>query len=289
MSRAAKTLGTSQPAISRQISALEEQLGGDLLIRHGNRILGLSKAGTAMLGIAKRMLQDEGNLKRVCAQHASLGSGKLIIATTHLFARYALQRVIKNYIRKYPNVPLHLRQGNPIEVAQWINDGTADIGVNGGATEAYPEIAALCYTTLQRAVITDAKHPLLKEKVVSLEMLCHYPLITLDQNFPGGRAVINAFNAAQIKPNIRVSAADTDVIKTYVELGLGIAILPSIAYHRSRDINLRAIDVGHLFKPTDVHVALRRGTLPTKEVYDFVSILAPQWSRRLIEEAIHAR
>jgi LysR family cys regulon transcriptional activator len=167
-----------------------------------------------------------------------------------------------------------------------IRPATSDIGVSSEPPEPIRAITLLPCSSLQRSVITRTGHPLLKEKRLTLARLAGYPLLTLDQSFPGGAAVLRAFGKARIKPDIVLSAIDADIIKTYVELGLGIAILPSIAYEPSRDRRLRAIDASHLFEPTITHIAIRRDSYLRADMYDFIYMIAPNWARDGIDRMV---
>ena len=285
ISRAAAALHTSQPGISKQIQLLERELGVAILVRRGNRIVGVTEPGQAILNVARRMLGDAEILRRI-GEEFTQRKKRLVVATTHIYARYVLRSVIEDYMRLHPDVQLALRQGNPAQIAQWVAAGDADIGVSSEPPEPIRAIALLPCSSLQRSVITRTKHPLLKEKRLTLAKLAGYPLLTLDQSFPGGAAVMHAFGKARIEPNIVLSAIDADVIKTYVELGLGIAILPSIAYEPSRDRRLAAIDAGHLFEPTTTHIAIRRDSYLRDYMYDFILMVAPNWNREAIDRVI---
>jgi LysR family cys regulon transcriptional activator len=281
ISRAAAVLHTSQPGISKQIQLLEREIGVDILVRRGNRVTGVSEPGRAILNVARRMLGDAEILRRI-GEEFTQRKKRLVIATTHIYARYVLRSVIKDFIRLHPDVQLTLRQGNPAQIAQWIAAGEADIGVSSEPPEPMRALALLPCSSLQRSVITRSGHPLLKEKRLTLARLAQYPLLTLDQSFPGGAAVMQAFGNAGIEPNIVLSAIDADVIKTYVELGLGVAILPSIAHEPARDRRLKAIDASHLFAPTITHIAIRRDSYLRGYMYDFILMIAPNWGREAI-------
>jgi LysR family transcriptional regulator, cys regulon transcriptional activator len=288
ISRAAAALHTSQPGISKQIQLLEREIGVGILLRRGNRIVGVSEAGQAILNVARRMLGDAEILRRI-GEEFTQRRKRLVVATTHIYARYVLRSVIKDFMRRHPDVQLTLRQGSPSQIAQWVAAGDADLGVSSEPPEPIRALALLPCSSLQRSVITRTKHPLLKEKRLTLARLAAYPLLTLDQSFPGGAAVMHAFGNAGIEPNIVLSAIDADVIKTYVELGLGIAILPSIAYEPSRDRRLAAIDASHLFEPTITHVAIRRDSYLRDYMYDIILMIAPKWGREAIDRVIKSR
>ena len=286
ISRAAATLHTSQPGISKQIQMLEQEIGVAILLRKGNRIVGVTEPGQAILDVARRMLHDADNLKRIGDDFTTKDGGRLVVATTHMHARYVLRDVIRDFISRHPNVQLVLRQASPAQTAQLVASGEADIGVSSQPPESVIDLVMLPCYELHRSLITPKGHPLLKEKRLTLKSIAKYPIITLDQSFVGGSAVLRAFEAAHIKPNIVLSAIDADVVKTYVELGLGIAILPSIAYEPRRDSKLRAVDAAKLFEPTVACIELRRENYLRSYMLDFIQRIAPQWSRETIARAM---
>ena len=288
ISRAAAALHTSQPGISKQIQMLEQEIGVAILLRKGNRIIGVTEPGQAILDVARRMLHDADNLKRIGDDFTTKDAGRLVVATTHMHARYVLRDVIRDFIRRHPSVQLVLRQASPAQTAQLVASGEADIGVSSQPPESVSDLVMLPRYELNRSVITPKGHPLLKEKRLALKSIAKYPIITLDQSFVGGSAVLRAFEAAHIKPNIVLSAIDADVVKTYVELGLGIAILPSIAYEPRRDSKLRAVDAAKLFEPTVACIELRRENYLRSYMLDFIQRIAPQWSRETIAQAMRA-
>jgi LysR family cys regulon transcriptional activator len=286
ISRAAAALHTSQPGISKQIQMLEQEIGVAILLRKGNRIVGVTEPGQAILDVARRMLHHADNLKRIGDDFTTKDAGRLVVATTHMHARYVLRDVIRDFIRRHPHVQLVLRQASPAQTAQLVASGEADIGVSSQPPESVSDLVMLPCYELHRSVIAPKGHPLLKEKRLTLKSIAKYPIITLDQSFVGGSAVLRAFEVAGIKPNIVLSAIDADVVKTYVELGLGIAILPSIAYEPRRDSKLRAVDAAKLFEPTVACIELRRENYLRSYMLDFIQRIAPQWSRETIAQAM---
>ena len=288
ISRAAARLHTSQPGISKQIQLLEQELGIGLLLRKGNRIAGVTEAGGAILEVAQRMLRDADSLRKIGAEFTQQESGRLVIATTHIHARYVLQRVIKEFMSSHPRVQLVLRQGGPAQIAQLVAAGEADLGISSEPPEPVHGLVMLPCSKLDRSVITRKRHPLLKEKRLTLKALAAYPLITLDQSYIGGSAVLRAFEKARITPNIVLSAIDADVIKTYVELGLGIAILPTVAYEPARDRNLQVRDASRLFDPTITRIEIRSSSFLRNYMYDFIRLVAPSWNRDMIDQIMRA-
>ncbi|MDB5957962.1 LysR substrate-binding domain-containing protein [Ramlibacter sp.] len=286
VSNAARALFTSQPGISKQIQALEQELGVEILIRHGNRITGTTPAGAQIVDMARRTLQCAENIRRIGGEHAKSDNLRLVVATTHIHARYVLRPVISQYIRKHPQVELVLRQGSPAQIEQWVASGEADLGVGGNTPDPLRELVFLPCGELQRSVLTPREHPLRHVRKLTLAALARYPLITLDVNFSGGWAVINGFASAGVTPNIVLTATDADVIKSYVELGLGVAVLPTITYEPERDRKLAAIDASHLFKPTVTQVQLRRGSYLQSHLTDFITTTHARWSRNSIADAL---
>jgi LysR family cys regulon transcriptional activator len=286
ISRAAGALETSQPAISKQIRLLETELGADLLIRRGNRITGLTAVGEAIIGAARRTVWEAQNLERISDEFTQKGSGRLVIATTHMYARYVLRSVIKDFIHTHPRAKLVLRQTVPSMIPEWIACGEADMGIVGKPLSVHDELIFLEGEALQRSVIVPMGHPLLREKRLTLKAIAQHPIVTLDPTLEGGSTVMNAFRAANLSPNIVLSALDADVVKSYVELGLGVAVLAAVTHEPHRDRELRALPVPHLFRPTVFHVVLRRGKHLPGAMYDFIKKLTPKWDRAAVETAM---
>lgn len=286
LSEAAETLHTSQPGISKQIRQLEDELGVDILVRHGKRVVDMTEPGRVILGIAERILQDAENLKQVAREFRDQAAGTLTIATTHTQARYSLPRVVSEFIRRYPKVRLTLKQGSPPQLAEMAMAGEADIAIATEALDQYPKLLALAGYQWRHCVVVPEKHPLLKEKRVTLEMLTQYPIVTYDAAFAGRSHIDDAFRAQGLAPDIVLSAVDSDVIKTYVELGLGIGIIAVVAFDEKRDQHLRSIEIGHLFGTMTTRIAVRRGAALRGFAYDFIEMFSPQLTRAVVDAAL---
>ncbi|MEO7622910.1 MAG: LysR substrate-binding domain-containing protein, partial [Gallionella sp.] len=216
-------------------------------------------------------------------------SGNLTIATTHTQARYALPPTVKQFIKRYPQVKLGLHQGNPTQIAEQVLSGDADIGIATESLALYDNLITLPCYEWNHCIITPLHHPLLEEKKLTLEKIAQYPIITYDFAF-SGRAKINAaFDAAHLQPNIALTAIDADVIKAYVELGLGIGILAKMAFIPERDKHLRMIDAGHLFKPSTTRIAIRKNEYLRGYTYDFIELFAPHLTYQLVAQAMQGK
>jgi LysR family cys regulon transcriptional activator len=284
---AANALYTSQPGVSKQIKLLEEELGVEIFVRNGKRITAITEPGKAILEIAQRMLLDAGSLKQVGEEFRSQDSGTLTVATTHTQARYALPPVVKQFIKRYPKVKLNLHQGNPTQIAQQVLDGEADIAIATESLALYDELVTLPCYEWNHCVIVPPKHPLLAEKKLTLEKLAQYPIITYDFAFSGRGKINAAFEARKLEPNIVLTAIDADVIKTYVELGLGIGIVAHMAYIPERDRHIRMIEAGHLFQPSTTRVAIRKNEYLRGYTYHFIELFAPHLTREVVAKALH--
>lgn len=286
ISEAAQSLHTSQPGVSKQIRLLEDELGIRIFERHGKRVVGITAPGKAVLAIAERLLADAEDLKRVGEEFSNEATGRFVIATTHTQARYVLPSVIKRFIELYPGVQLNVRQGNPTQVAQQAVAGEADIAIATEAFEFFEELVLLPCYQWNRCVVTPPGHPLLKEKPLTLDAIARYPIITYDFAFTGRSRVNKAFERRKLTPNVVLTALDADVIKTYVELGLGVGIVATMAFDPQRDDSLRAIDAAHLFESSTTRIGLRRGAYLRRYVYDFIELFAPPLKRSTIEAAM---
>ncbi|MBI3903104.1 MAG: HTH-type transcriptional regulator CysB [Nitrosomonadales bacterium] len=287
ISGAAEALFTSQPGISKQIKLLEDELGVEIFIRNGKRITAITEPGKAILEIAGRILHDTDNLKQVSAEFRAQDSGALTVATTHTQARYALPPVVKQFIKRYPKVKLNLHQGNPTQIAQQVLTGEADIAIATESLALYDELVTLPCYEWSHCIITPPRHPLLAEKKLTLEKVAQYPIITYDFAFTGRNKINAAFQARGLAPNIVLSAIDADVIKTYVELGLGIGIVAHMAYIPQRDKHLRMLDAAHLFPPSITRIAIRKNEYLRGYSYDFIELFAPHLTRKVVADALH--
>ncbi|MEO6562113.1 MAG: HTH-type transcriptional regulator CysB [Nitrosospira sp.] len=289
LSKAAEALHTSQPGISKQIRLLENELEIDIFVRNGKRVVKVTPPGQAILEIAERMLRDAKNLKQVGQEFANEASGSLTIATTHTQARYALPAAIKHFTARYPKVKLILRQGNPTQIAELVTSGEADIAIATEAIELFHELVMLPCYQWNRCIIVPPRHPLLKLEKLTLEAIAQYPIITYDFAFTGRSKINQAFDAKGLVPNVVLTAIDADVIKTYVELGLGIGILAQMAFEPKRDKHLRSIDASHLFEPSTTRIGISRNSYLRGYVFDFIEIFAPHLNPAVVKAAMEER
>jgi LysR family cys regulon transcriptional activator len=286
LTEVAQALHTSQPGVSRQIRELEEELGIELFVRVGKRLTGLTEPGEQVLPVIERLLQEAENLKRAADDFAQAGSGRLRIAATHSQARYALPPAVRDFRAHHPDVSLHLQQGSPQQIARLLLDGEADVGIATEALAEYPELIALPCYRWTHSVIVPPGHPLL-DGPLTLARLAQFPIVTYEPGYTGRSHIDAAFGAAQLSPHIVLSAMDADVIKTYVELGLGVGIVAAIAFDEERDRLLRALDARHLFEDNMTRLAVRRSAYLRDYVYAFIQTFASPLRREVVDAARH--
>lgn len=287
LTEVANALHTSQPGVSRQIRELEEELGIELFIRAGKRLTGLTSPGAEVLPIIERLLADSENLRNASRDFSQHDTGPLSIAATHSQARYALPSVVRDFRELYPRVTLSLHQGSPRQVAEMLLSGEADIGVATEALDQYDQLVTMpCYRWTHSVVVPHG-HPLLDGEPLTLQRLARFPMVTYDAGYTGRSHIDEAFAKEDLQPRIVLSAMDADVIKTYVELGLGVGVVASIAYDEERDRNLQAIDAGHLFAVNMTRIAFRRGVFLRGYIYSFIETFAPTLTRTVVEQSVH--
>lgn len=286
ISEAAKRLHTAQPGISNQIRLLEEELKVQIFERGGKRLLGLTPPGKAVLAMAERILRDLDNIRQASMEFSNETDGALSIATTHTQARYALPPVLKTFSEQYPKVRLHIHQGNPAQVAEFVCSGVADIAIATEALEQFNDLVTLPCYQWNRCVITPPNHPLLAEAPLTLEAIARYPIVTYDSAFTGRSKINKAFEERKLQPNFVITALDSDVIKTYVELELGIGLVAKMAFDAARDVNLRAMDAEHLFEASTTRIGIRRGGYLRGYMYAFMELFAPHLTRKIVDGAM---
>jgi LysR family transcriptional regulator, cys regulon transcriptional activator len=286
----AEALHTSQPGVSRQLKELEDELGAELFVRAGRRLLGLTPPGQAMLPIIERLLQEADNLRSAGADFAQSDRGLLTLAATHTQARYALPTAVRDFRATHPQVTLHLQQGSPRQIAQLVLEGHADLAVATEALADYPDLVALPCYRWTHVVVAPAQHPLAQEVAdghpLTLARLAQFPLITYEPGYTGRRHIDEAFGREGLGVDIVLSAMDADVIKTYVELGIGVGVIASVAFDEARDRGLVALDARHLFATNTTRVAIKRGAWLRGYVFDFIETFAPTLTRKVVERAV---
>lgn len=286
LTEVANALYTSQPGVSKHIKDLEDELGIEIFVRRGKRLLGLTEPGKELVQVVDRILVDTQNLRRIADQFASRETGHFVVATTHTQARYALPKIIKWFKSDYPKVHLALHQGSPKEIAAMLAAGTADVGIATEGLDDSPELASFSFYNWHHAVIVRRDHPLLQAGELTLEAISEYPIITYHEGFTGRAHVDKAFADAGIVPDIVLSAIDADVIKTYVELDLGVGIVASMAYDPEKDRDLALIPVPSLFPSNTTRLAVRRGTYLRSYVYAFIEKVCPDVGEDAVRTAL---
>ena len=287
LTEAAKALHTSQPGVSKAILELEEELGVDIFQRHGKRLRRVTEPGQLVLASIERILQEVENLRRIGDEFSPQESGTLSIAATHTQARYMLPGPVALLRRRFVDVRVALHQGNPEQVAQMLLDGAADIGLATESLEAHEELITLPCYDWQHVVVVPADHPLASGEPPTLEQLAREPLVSYHPSFTGRKRIDQAFAQRRLHPDVVLEAIDSDVIKTYVRLGLGVGIVAEMAMRdEPPDSGLVARPVGHLFGPNVTRVAFRRGAYLRHFVYTFAELLSDRLTRALIERAV---
>jgi len=289
ISDAANALHTSQPGVSNQVQQLETELGLQIFVRNGKRLTGLTPVGYSVVDMADRVLMDVENIRQLAADNKNDQEGTLSIGTTHTQARYALPKAITQFAQRYPKVHLNMVQGTPTEVAEMAATGKIDIAI---ATEGLAKFDALailpCYEW-NRSVIVPPNHPLLSVNTLSLKDIADYEILSYVMGFTGRERQDQAFIEQGLQPNVIFTATDADVIKTYVELKLGIGIIATMAFDPIKDAPLQALDASHLFPASTTHMGIRKGNYLRGYMYAFIELFAPHLTKQTIQEAINTQ
>ena len=284
---AAERLFTAQSGISTQIRLLEEELNVQVFERHGKRLTGVTKAGEDIIEMAERILTETENIRQIAQQLNDDTKGTLSIATTHTQAYHALPSVIATFSEQFPDVKLRIHQGDTRQISEMLLSRTADVAVTTATRDMPKELVMLPYREWNLSVITPLDHPLSKEKTLSLEALAKYPLITYDHAVAGRSAVNQAFTDAGLLTNIALTALDSDIIKKYVKLGLGVGLIAETALDKSEDKDIWVADTGGLFRPSTSCVCVHRGRHLRNFVYAFITLITPQLTEDAVEGILH--
>lgn len=282
VSATAESLYTSQPGISKQVRMLEDELGIQIFARSGKRLTHVTAAGEVIVEMSRDILYEVENIRRVAEEYSNERRGSLSIATTHTQARYALPPVIEEFRAEYPEVALHMNQGAPEQIARLAENGEVEFAIATEGMEHFNNLIMMPCYRWTRAVVVPNGHPLSSKASISLQDVAEQPLVTYVFGFTGRSRLDEAFLAAGLKPNIVFTATDTDVIKTYVRMGLGIGIIATMAYDPEWDSDLTVIDASHLFRPSVTYIGCRKGTFMRRFMLDFVSLFASHLTDDLV-------
>lgn len=288
VSRAAESLHTTQPGVSKMIRALEKEIGVEIFVRSGNRLTALTQPGQEALALCARVLQDAQALRRLKQDLPAESEGTLRVGTTHIHARYSLIDVTRRFLAVYPQVKLEFTVGPPSQILAGITAGTIDIGLCTLPETVPKGVVSMKAYDIDRCLIVPPRHPLLKmgkQGKLTMEQIARWPLITYDTSFTSGSVVQGEFRRHGITPWIVMRAMDASIIKAYVAAGVGVAVLQKMAFNAALDKDLRAVAVDHLFPSSSAMISLRRDHLLKKFAFDFIQMVAPEWSR----EAINAQ
>ena len=287
LTETAKALFTSQPGVSKAILELEDELGVDIFARHGKRLRRVTEPGQHVLRAIEVIMREVGNLKRIGDEYSKQDAGRLSIATTHTQARYVLPEPVAALRKRFPKVNVSLHQGTPDQVAQMVIEEVADIGLATESLSGYAELVTLPCYEWQHVAVMPAGHALSQLERISLEDLVIEPLISYHPSFTGRTRIDQAFAARRLKPNVVLEAIDSDVIKTYVRLGLGVGIVAEMAV-RDDPLggDLVSRPLGHLFGQNVARVAFKRSAYLRNFVYAFAEQISSRLSRALVERAM---
>ncbi|AHK15959.1 MULTISPECIES: HTH-type transcriptional regulator CysB [Thalassolituus] len=285
VSATAQVLYTSQPGISKQIRLLEDELGVEIFARSGKHLTRITPAGESILQVAGEILRKVESIKQVAQEYSDERRGSLSISTTHTQARYALPGVIEGFMKHYPDVSLHMHQGTPMQIAEMAANGTTDFAIATEAMELFGDLIMMPCYRWNRSILVPKNHPLAQHPKPSLEQVAAYPLVTYVFGFTGRSKLDEAFKSRGLTPRIAFTAADSDVIKTYVRLGVGIGIVATMAVDKDLDDDLVALDASHLFASSVTKVGFRKGTFLRGFMFDFIAAFAPHLTREVIEKA----
>ena len=289
ISRAAESIHTSQPGVSKQIQLLEEEIGVKLFQRNGKRLSGLSEPGIRVYESIVEIMREVKNIKNISDEYERKDSGSFTIATTHTQARYKLPVVVESFVKKYPKINLNIHQGDPAQVTAQILNGEADVGIATESISLNDKIFCIPCYSWNRCLVMPKDHPLLRVKDINLNHLATYPMITYDYAFTGSTIVSKVFKEANIQPNIMLTAIDADVIKTYVSLNLGVGLIAEMAFDENKDKNLVSRDVSHLFPTSTTYIGVRQDTFIRGFTFDFIKMFTPQMEEKELKVYLQKR
>jgi len=286
LTEVSSALFTSQSGVSKHIRDLEEELGVELFVRKGKRLLGLTEPGHEVARYAERILQEAENLQAVAGSFAKQDEGRLVLATTHTQARYALPEIVRRFRDDFPKVHLVMHQATPAEIASLLESDEADVGIATESLKDNPSFVTFPFYRWYHGVIVPKGHPLTQLPELTLEAIARYPIVTYHEGFTGRAMIDRTFAQAGLSPEISMAALDADVIKAYVALGMGVGVIASMAFDDEQDQHLQLLDASDLFQENMTVIALRKGRFLRGFVKRFVTLCVRDLSETELIKAV---
>ena len=283
VSAVAKTLNTNQSGVSKQLKMLETELGTQIFIRSRNRLSSVTPYGQTIISLAQEVLRGIANITAVGEDVKRDTAGSIVIGITHTQARHVLPEIIKRFNAQHPKVRIRMRHADPPQIIEMVLSGKVDIGITAYDPPKVRDLITLPFRQYQRILIVPKGHKLLRIPKVSLKDIVQYPIVTYESGYAARQQIVKVFEKEGLEPKIAISAIDDDVIKSCVEQGLGITVLSEVTFDASRDSNIKAISIKHLFEPYTTSIIISRQHYIRRHVFDFIELCAPHWGRANIQ------
>jgi DNA-binding transcriptional LysR family regulator len=270
ISKAADQMSLSQPSVSLQIKALEQELGAQLFHRRGPRI-SLTHDGQRLLELARPLVEAiDGLEESFSSLRESAELGTVNIAAGGSTIQYLLPPFVEKYTREYPQVDVRLHNVTGKAGLALLRDAEVDFAV-GPMLETPPDITFRPLVTYEPMLVTRNDHPLAKKRRVTLKDIAQYPLILPPKNLSTHRFVESVFAEHKLDHDVKLEVGGYDVIKKYVELGLGISIVMSHCLTGAD--HLHAVPLRRYFPSRTYGVVLYKGRALSPAANRFVETL----------------
>ena len=286
VSSTAVSLFTSQPGISKQIKLLEEELGVEIFVRSGKHLTDITPVGMKILSIASEMLQLSQNIKKVAKESVDPNLGSLSISITHALAKFILPSILEQFIVSHPRVSINVIEAIPSHISTEFQNDNIDIALAHEDLNVAGNIALIPCNQWNRVIITKKDHPLSKRQDLTLSDIAKYPIVTYPLGNKEQSKRLRAFSLNSIIPNIVFTSSDSDLLKTYVDLEIGIGLIPSIALRDEDKKNFEIIRCDTLFESSTTVIAVKKSTFLRSYVYDFIMLFAPHLTKELIDSML---
>lgn len=286
ISAAAKSLYTSQPGVSRQLIELADELGVELFLHEGKRLVGLTRAGMEIAEIAVRVLIDVRRIHEIGRPLATDRHGSLKVVANRHAANNLLHHAVVDFREMMPEVEVTVSEENTTQTTAMLRIGQADLGLLAQAPEQDPDLLYFPVEEWQLMLVVPRDHPLRRMPMIGLADLAQYSVCSYDHEAQSRLVIDQAFAQAGLDSPVNISFASSRMILQFVNSKIGIAIVAESAFSAAEYPELRGLDVAHLFQPLTTDLVLPRRASPPRHVFNFLSILAPEITPATIGDAI---
>lgn len=277
VSTAAAAMHLSQPCVSRHLKQVEEALGFKVFARQGRQLVAITPAGERAVEAARRVMGEVDGLRRYAANTRGETAGDLSIVSPQAYALHVLPPLLGELLSRYPDLSIRMQSLGEGEKVRPAEHDRCDLLLNSTAGADVPEGLAVPLFRWRRVAVVPREHALASSQgPVPLEELARWPLVTYETSRQASSTLSRTLAACGLQPRFSCSAHDTDTLKAYVGVGLGVGLVAELAISPADRRAFAILQVDPALPDCTAWAVLPQGRVLRNPTLDLLRLLAPQ-------------